>query len=111
MSVPRYYDGSPQITLLLPEELHAWCVTKGGRRFIRNVIMNEYNKKHRELHDFVIDFGKDVVKVKQNVRLHPSVHDFVLRIGGLPWVRDLLYRMMITERKMIRERERASRSQ
>lgn len=111
MYVPRYYDGSPQLSIYLTQELHDWVHDRGGRAFVRQAIMNEYNKKHRDIKDFIVDFGKNVVRVKQNVRLHPAVHEFVLRVGGAAYVRDMLYRMMIAEKKMIRERERDNRVQ
>lgn len=104
--VPRYYDGSPQITIQLTPEIKEWVDVRGGRRFIRQAIMLEYNKKQQIRRDFIVDFGRDVKFVKVNVRLSPPVHEFALRMGGSQYVRDLLYRHMIVDRRAQKEKER-----
>lgn len=108
MFVPRYYDGSPQITIRLTKELMAWVEAQGGRKFVRQVILLEYNKKTREVRDFMVDFGPNATQERMNVRLNPVVHDFALRMGGSQYVRDLLYRHMIVQRKALKEKERLS---
>lgn len=108
MFVPRYYDGSPQITIRLTKELMAWVEAQGGRKYVRQAIMLEYNKKHREIREFMVDFGPNATTEKMNVRLHPNVHDFALRMGGSQYVRDLLYRHMVVHRKAQKEQERLS---
>ncbi len=104
--VPRYYDGSPQITIQLTPEILEWVNTRGGRKAIRQAIMMEYNKKQQVSRDFIVDFGRDVKYVKVNVRLHPPVHEFALRMGGSQYVRDLLYRHMIVDKRLQKEKEK-----
>jgi hypothetical protein len=98
--VPKGYEGQPQLTLYWTEELREFIRLQGGRPFVRALIMHEYKKKPWPEKSYHFkDFGGAITYARYNLRMHPAVKEFVLTMGGGPWVRDLVYRYMILLRR------------
>ena len=99
--------GMRHISVRVSEEMFDWVSKRGGRTFVRSLILAMYTKRvaHEEvdLPNFPIGtFGRDSKRL--NVRLHPQLRAFVDEQGGAPYVRFLIHDYMLfkaAQEKMI----------